>query len=244
LVDVKRIPELSALSYDPARGLAVGAAVPCFKIVDFCRSQDIYPGLIAAVELIGGVQIQGRATLGGNLCNASPAADAIPALIVHQALCRICGPAGYREVAVEDFCLSPGRTVLENSEFLVSITLPTVPRRFGAHYLRFTPRNEMDIAVAGAAAGVVLDDSCSTFEMVRLALSAVAPTPLFIPAVAQFMAGKPVSAEIIQEASRIAQEAARPLDDMRGTAVQRKHLIGVLVRRALIAAIDKAGKGG
>ena len=155
LVDVKRIPELSALSYDPARGLAIGAAVPCFKIVDFCRSQDIYPGLISAVELIGGVQIQGRATLGGNLCNASPAADTIPALIVHQALCRICGPAGYREVAVEDFCLSPGRTVLENSEFLVSITLPTVPRRFGAHYLRFTPRNEMDIAVAGAAAGVV-----------------------------------------------------------------------------------------
>jgi CO/xanthine dehydrogenase FAD-binding subunit len=244
LVDIKCIPDLLRLSYNPAQGLTIGAAVPCYRIVDYCASLDIYPGLAAAVGLIGGVQIQGRATLGGNLCNASPAADGIPALIVHQALCNIYGPAGARQVAAQDFCLAPGQTVLGPAEFLVSINLPPVPRHFGAHYLRFIPRNEMDIAVAGAAACVVLDPNGSFFVTVRLALSAVAPLPLFVPEVGVHLAGKPVSAQTIQQAASLAREAARPIDDMRGTAAQRKHLSAVLARRVLETAVAQARKAG
>lgn len=243
LVDIKRIPELSALEYDPASGLVIGAAASCLRIVDFCRENRIYPGLVAAAELIGGIQIQGRATLGGNLCNASPAADSIPALIVHRADCRVCGPQGERHVAAEDFCLGPGRTVLNPGEFLVSIHLPPPPERFGAHYLRFTPRNEMDIAVAGAAAAAALEPGGERFAWVRLALSAVAPTPLFLRATCEALAGRPVSAETVREAAEAARDASAPLDDIRGSRLQRAHLAAVLTRRALECALARAQQG-
>jgi carbon-monoxide dehydrogenase medium subunit len=242
LVDVKRIPELFALHYDPGGGLSIGAAASCLRVVDFCRSLAIYPGLTAAVELIGGTQIQGRASVGGNLCNASPAADAIPALIVHRAVCVVRGPAGERRVAVEDFCTAPGQTVLQPGELLVSIELPPAPRGFGAHYLRFTPRNEMDIAVAGAAAGVTLSADGGTYAAVRLALGAVAPRPLFLREAGEQLAGRPVGAETIEEAARLARAAASPVDDTRGTGAQRRHLSGVLIRRALQAAEARARK--
>ena len=173
LVDIKNVPEANQLSYDPRSGLTIGAAVPCYRIRRDPAIVRLYPGLIDAVELIGGIQIQGRATLGGNLCNASPAADSIPALIVNGAVCTIAGPDGLRQVAVEDFCIAPGQTVLQNGEFLISFQLPSPNPRSGAHYLRFIPRNEMDIAVVGAGAAVTLDESCTRITSARIALGAV-----------------------------------------------------------------------
>jgi carbon-monoxide dehydrogenase medium subunit len=240
LVDIKGIPEVNALEYDPILGLRIGAAVPCFRIWNKPEVAVAYPGLVDAVSIIGGIQIQGRASIGGNLCNASPAADTIPALIVHSAVCRIAGPDGYREVPVEEFCTAPGQTVLREGEFLVSVQVPPPLPGFGAHYLRFTPRNEMDIAVVGCGASVVLDERGELIQSARLALGAVAPTPLYLPEVGQYLAGRRVSSEAIAKASDMAREAARPIDDVRGTVAQRVHLSGVLASRALQKAIQRA----
>jgi CO/xanthine dehydrogenase FAD-binding subunit len=239
VVDIKHIPEVNVLAYDPGLGLQLGAAVPCHLI---CNAPALaaYPGLLDAISLIGSVQIQGRASVGGNLCNASPAADTIPALIVHRAVCVIAGPDGRREVPVEAFCTAPGQTVLRDGEFLIALRVPPPQPGFGAGYLRFIPRNEMDIAVVGAGASVVLDANGALFESARIALGAVAPTPLFVPEAGAALAGRAVSEEAIAEAAQVAQAAARPIDDMRGTVAQRRHLAAVLTRRALRKAVERA----
>jgi carbon-monoxide dehydrogenase medium subunit len=239
LVDVKGIPEVNQLAYDTSQGLTIGAAVPCYKIYEREDIAAAYPGLIDAVALVGGIQIQGRATVGGNLCNASPAADTTPALIVHYATCVIAGPQGRREIPVEQFCTGPGRTALQTGEFLVSLRMPPPQPNSGAHYLRFIPRNEMDIAVVGAGASVVLNREHTSFVSARVALGAVAPTPLLVEMAAAALVGKPASDDIIQQAAEAAQAAARPIDDMRGTAAYRRHLVGVLTRRALRGAIQR-----
>ncbi|MCS7061700.1 MAG: xanthine dehydrogenase family protein subunit M [Anaerolineae bacterium] len=240
LIDIKPIPEVNELSYSPETGLRIGAAVPCFHLSNQAAIRQAYPGLIDAVALIGGVQIQGRATLGGNLSNASPAADSIPALIVHHAVCDIAGPAGRRELAVERFCTAPGKNALDVGEFLVAIRVPPPPAHFGAAYLRFIPRNEMDIAVVGAAASVTLNKQGDIILSGRIALGAVAPTPLLAEEAGAALAGRPADAEMIEQVARIAQHAARPITDMRGTAAQRKHLAYVLTRRVLEHAIERA----
>jgi carbon-monoxide dehydrogenase medium subunit len=240
VVDVKRIPRLNQLEYNAVDGLTIGAAVPCYRIVADETVRMVFPGLVDAAGLIGGTQIQGRASLGGNLCNASPAADCIPALIVHHARCLVEGPSGSRELPVEEFCTAPGQNTLQPGEMLVALLIPPPPPGFGASYLRFTPRNEMDIAVVGAGASVILDGSCTSFRAARIALGAVAPTPLLVEQAGEWLVGRPVSAESIEETARIAQRAARPIDDMRGTAVQRRHLSYVLARRALQKAVERA----
>jgi CO/xanthine dehydrogenase FAD-binding subunit len=240
IIDIKRIPSATQIIWDPHQGLTIGAAASCLKV---CAHPEViyhYPGLIDAAGLIGGVQIQGRASLGGNLCNASPAADSIPALIVHRAVCRIAGPAGERSLLVEDFCLSPGQTALQRGEFLVSLHLPPPGLGYGARYLRFIPRAEMDIAVAGAGAGIELEEDGRTIRSARLALGAVAPRPLFVAAAGDFLAGKPADAEHFAQAAELARQAAQPISDMRGTAVQRRHLCAVLARRALQGAAARA----
>jgi CO/xanthine dehydrogenase FAD-binding subunit len=238
VVDVKRVPELNEISYDPGRGLTLGAAVPCYRIYRSAAVASAYRSLDEVAALIGGTQIQGRASLGGNLCNAAPSADSIPLLIALGGRCRIAGPAGTREVAVEDFCTAPGKTVLESGELLVSIQLPAPAPDSGARYLRFIPRNEMDIAVAGAGVQVVMDNG--KFRSARIALSSVAPTPLFVREAGESLAGQAVNAASLAEAAELARRAARPITDMRGTADYRRHLCGVLTRRALESAIEIA----
>jgi CO/xanthine dehydrogenase FAD-binding subunit len=240
MVDGKQIPELMELSFDPESGLTLGAAVPCHVIYNDTQVLRHYPGLIDAVSIIGGTAIQGRASVGGNLCNSGPAADSIPALIAHSATARIVGPEGERVIPVETFCTGPGRNVLRNDELLVSLHLPAPPPRFGARYLRFIPRNEMDIAEVGVGASVVLDPSRDRFVSARVALGAVAPTPLFVEEAGASLAGQPVTDEAVAAAAAIAQATARPITDMRGTAEHRRHLVGVLTRRALRGAIERA----
>jgi carbon-monoxide dehydrogenase medium subunit len=241
VVDLKRIPELNALEYDLVRGLTIGAAVPCYRIYRDPTVARAYPALVELASLIGGTQIQGRASLGGNLCNAAPSADSIPLLIALGATCRISGPRGAREVAVEDFCTAPGRNVLQPGELLVSLHLPPPPAHSGARYLRFIPRNEMDIAVAGVGVEVVLDNG--KFRSARVALAAVAPTPLFVREAGDALAGQPVNEASIARAADIARASVKPITDMRGTADYRRHICGVLTRRALEAAVQRAREG-
>ncbi len=239
IIDIKSIPEVNALDYTADTGLVLGAAVECYKIYADDAICNAYPGLIDATKIIGGTAIQGRAAVGGNLCNASPAADGIPPLIVLNATCVIAGPNGERELPVEEFCTAPGQTVLEKGEMLVSIKVPAPESNSSSYYLRFIPRNEMDIAVVGAGASVVLDDTKQRIISARVGLAAVAPTPLFAEEASALLAGREVSDAAIDEAAEAAQAIARPISDMRGTAEQRTYLVGVLTRRALNGAIQR-----
>ncbi len=238
IVDVKHIPDTNVLSYNPQSGLNLGAAVPCYRIYGDATIAAAYPGLVDAFNLVGGTQIQGRGTVGGNLCNSSPAADTIPALMAHSAVAVIAGPGGTREVAVEDFCTGPGRNVLQNGEMLVSIKVPAPVAGFGACYLRFIPRNEMDIAVVGTGSSVVLSADGSTITSARVALGAVGPTPIAVDTSA--LAGQPANEATINAAAEASIAAASPISDMRGTVEQRRHLSGVLTRRTLQSAIARA----
>ena len=239
LVDIKAIPEVVEVRVT-GQSLHVGAAVPCYRLYEDPQIVAQYPGLIDAASLIGGIQIQSRASFGGNLCNASPSADGIGPLIVHRATAVIAGPQGTRSVPVEEFCTGPGSNVLGRSEFLVSLELPRPPSHFGAAYQRFIPRNEMDIAVAGAASAVVLDGSGERFQSARIALAAVGPTPILAKEAGDYLAGKPVTHEVIRAAAELAMQAAKPITDMRGAREQRRHLIGVLTGRTLNKAIERA----
>ncbi len=244
VVDVKGVPELMEMFFDRGGGLMLGAAVPCQRMYSDEPIAQAFPGLMDAASLIGGVQVQGRASFGGNLCNASPAADSIPALIVHKATAVIAGPGGRREVPVEEVCVAPGRTQLQPGELLVQLRIPAPEPRFGAAYQRFTPRNEMDIAVVGVGAAVRLNADGDHFEWARIALGAVAPTPLLAAEAGDALAGKAVSEAAIEEAARMAQAAASPITDMSGTAEFRRRLVGVLTRRTLVAAIERARRAG
>ena len=243
VVDVKSIPELNAISYDASKGLTLGAAVPCYKIYQDQTLAAAYPGLIDTAWLIGGIQIQGRASIGGNVCNAAPSGDSIPAVIVLNGVCNIAGPNGTRELPTEEFCTAPGQNALQKGEMLVSISFPAPLANSGANYQRFIPRNEMDIAVVGVGSSVLLDASGQNFVSARIALASGAPTPVFAKEAGDSLAGKAVSDEAIQQASELAMAAAKPINDMRGTIRQRIHLIGVYTRRTLNIAIERA-RGG
>ena len=240
LVGIGDVPEANQLSYDSSGGLRLGAAVPCYRIYQDETVSRAYPGLIDAAAMIGGIQIQGRATIGGNLCNGAPSADAIPPLIILGAICEVAGPNGTRELPVEDFCTAPGQTVLQGGELLVSFRFPAPQQQSGAHYQRFIPRDEMDIAVAGVGSSVVLDQSKRSFVSARVALASVAPTPLLVKEAGDVLAGREISDQAIEDAAEAAMSAARPIDDMRGTIRQRRHLVGVLTRRTLKGAIERA----
>jgi CO/xanthine dehydrogenase FAD-binding subunit len=242
MVDVKRIPELMELSFDAKAGLRIGAATPCCHIYEHAVIAKAYPGLIDAASLVGGIQIQSRASLGGNLCNASPAGDTIPALIALRATCVIAGPKGTREVPVEAFCVAPGKNCLQRGEMLVTLKMPAPKPNSGAAYLRFIPRNEMDIAIVGAGVSVELDAAKSKCVEARVALAAVAPKPLLVESAAAALVGSSMSDADIDKAAKAAQAAATPISDMRGDAEYRKHLVAVLVKRSLAIAIERCKK--
>lgn len=240
LVELKNVPEMNEVTCSRDKGLILGAAVPCYRVYDDKTIQELYPGLVDAAFLIGGIQIQGRATIGGNLCNSSPSGDTIPALIALNAQCNIEGPNGVRTVSVEEFCTGPGSNLLQDGELLVSLSFPPPTPRSGAHFLRFIPRNEMDIAVANTAAWVQLGSDREHIEAARISIGAVAPTPLFAKAASDILSGRVADEDSYQAAAEAAQAIASPIDDMRGTVRQRIHLVGVLTKRALRQAVARA----
>ncbi len=239
VVDIKNIPELMTLTINGS-GLSIGAGVPCYQVYDNSEIAAQYPGIVDGASIIGGIQIQSRAGLGGNLCNAAPSGDGIPSLIALSAVAKIASVNGTREVAIEDFCTGPSRTVLKAGELLVSIEVPKPAANSGAAYTRFIPRNEMDIAVAGVGVFVQLDASGKNFESARIALASVGPTPILASAAGDSLAGKPVNDETIAAASALARDAATPITDMRGTIEQRKQLVEVLTGRMINKAVERA----
>ncbi len=240
VVDVKKIPELTEYSFSAHGGLVLGAAVPCYRVYEDSTLADAYPALADATHIVGGWQVQSRASVGGNLCNSSPAGDTIPVLIAYDVTCRLAGPNGLREVSAAEFCTAPGRNVLERGELLVALVFPPPAPRSGAAYQRFIPRNEMDIAVAGAASWVQLDATGKTIEKARIALGAVAPTPKFAAEASDWLTGKPATEANLAQAGELARKVVSPIDDMRGTAEYRVHLAGVLTQRTLAKAIQRA----
>jgi carbon-monoxide dehydrogenase medium subunit len=237
-IDIKRIPELVGITID-ADGARLGAATAAAVICEHGEMTRLWPGLVEAVHLIGSTQIQGRGTVGGNLCNASPAADTTCALIVNQARCVIAGPQGERVVPVDRFCTGPGETVLDAGEFLVALLIPRPAPRTADAYLRLIPRTEMDIAVAGAGVSVTLDAN-GVCRAARVAIGAVAPTALVVPDAARALVGSTLDAAALARAGEAASAAARPIDDKRGTVAYRRAVAGVLTRRAAAIAAARA----
>jgi aerobic carbon-monoxide dehydrogenase medium subunit len=239
VVDVKGIPRLKTVERI-GRGFRIGAATSCAELGEHAELRAAWPGVVEALKLIGSTQIQGRASLGGNLCNASPAADSVPALIAAGAVCEIAGPGGVREAPVEAVVVAPGKTSLARGEFIVSFKLPERPPRGGDAYLRFIPRTEMDIAVVGAAVALALDER-GVCTRARVALGAVAPTALLVEAAAAALVGTRVDAPALDALAAAVSAACRPIDDKRGTAAYRIKVAGVLAKRAAAIALQRAG---
>ncbi len=240
LVDVKRIPETRSVSVRDGE-LVIGAALESVTLRGSPELEKNFPGLAEAAALIGSDQIQGRASLGGNLCNASPAADTIPPLIALGAEAEIAGPDGARRVPVADFVTGPGSTVLGRGEFLVALHVPLPAARSADAYLRLIPRTEMDIAVVGAAVSVTLDagGSCAA---ARVVLGAVAPTVIEVPDAAAALVGSPLDDAALARAGEAATAACSPIDDLRGTIDYRRKVAAVLTRRAAAIAGERAAQ--
>ena len=242
IVDLKRIPALMEVTAD-GDAIRVGAAVSGATLGKNEAVKAAWPGVVEALELIGSTQIQGRASLGGNLCNGSPAADSVPALIAARATCEIAGPGGTRSLPVEDVVTGPGQLSLAPGEIVVSFVMPKPPPRSGDAYLRFIPRTEMDIAVVGAGVALTLDEA-GVCTHARLGLGAVAPRPLLVEAGARALIGTTVDDDALAALSAAASAACNPIDDKRGTIEYRVKVAGVLARRAALIALERARSNG
>ena len=238
LVDVKNIGKMREISKS-ATGFSIGAAVPGVEIGEhkaFCKA---WPGVVEAAQLIGSDQVQGRCTIVGNLCNASPAADTVPALIAAGAKAVVVGKDKRRTVAIEKVVTGPGSTSLSKSEVIESINFPKRDAKSGDAYLRFTPRTEMDIAVVGVAVNLTL--SRGVVKSARVALGAVAPTALLVPSAAKALIGSKLDDAALDEMAAACSAACNPIDDKRGTIEYRTKVAGVLARRAAVIAFKRAG---
>jgi carbon-monoxide dehydrogenase medium subunit len=238
VVDIKHIPEMSNITAENG-GFRIGAAVSGAQLGEHAGVRKLWPGVVEAVELIGSTQIQGRATMVGNMCNASPAADSVPAMIAAGAIVTVVGPDGRRDVPVEAICVGPGKTSLGKGEIVASVLLPARPPRSGDAYLRFIPRTEMDIAVVGAGISLTLDGG-GTCTAARFGLGAVAARPLLVAEAGAALVGTRIDEHALERLAAAASEACRPIDDKRGTIEYRTKVAGVLARRAAVIALERA----
>ena len=238
VIDIKHVPETREITAEGG-GFRIGAAVSGAELGEHLELKARWPGVVEAAELIGSTQIQNRASMGGNLCNASPAADTVPALIAARATCSVAGPQGRREIPVESVCTGPGQTSLARGEFVVSFHLPARPDRSSDAYLRFIPRTEMDIAVVGVAVSLTLDTTGTCTEA-EVSLGAVAPTVLRVSEAAAALVGTRLDDDAMEALARAASAACRPIDDKRGTVDFRIRVAGVLAQRAARIAGDRA----
>ena len=239
ILDIKRIDEVQRITEEDG-GFRIGAAVPSAQMSEHAALAGAWPGVVEAASLIGSTQIQGRATIAGNLCNASPAADSVPALVAAGAMARVAGPGGIRDMEVQAIPQAPGRTSLGTGEFVTSIFLPARGPRASDAYLRFIPRTEMDIAVVGCGISLTFDDGgvCTT---ARVALGAVGPKVILAEAAGQALVGTTVDEAALEALAAAASAAATPISDKRGTVAFRTHVAGVLARRAAVIARTRAG---
>jgi CO/xanthine dehydrogenase FAD-binding subunit len=238
LVDIKKIPEVRQIQAENG-GFRIGAAASGMEIMQHAALCKAWPGVIDGVKLIGSIQVKGRASVGGNLCNGSPAADSVPALIAAGAVARIIGPDGTREVPVEEIPTGPGKTSLRKGEIIASFFLPARPAHSGDAYQRFTPRTEMDIAVVGVGVNLTLDGS-GTCTAARFALGAVAPTIMLVKEAGAALVGTKVDDAALERLAKAASAACRPIDDKRGTKEYRIKVAGVLAKRTAQQALERA----
>lgn len=238
LVDIKGLAETNRLEIGSAETF-IGAAIPSAVLNENADLKALFPGLLEAADLIGSTQIQGRASMGGNLCNASPAGDSIPAMIAAGAICVIAGPDGERELPAESFVTGVGTNALKPGELLLGIRLPNPGPRSGEAYLRLIPRTEMDIAVAGCGVRLDLDED-GVCTAARVAIGAVAPTAILVPGAADALVGTQVDDAALAAAGAACSDASSPISDKRGTVDYRRKVVGVLCRRAGAIARDRA----
>ena len=238
IVDIKRIAETRRITEERG-GWRIGAAVSGAELKEHPRLKHVWPGVVEAANLIGSTQVQGRATLGGNLCNGSPAADSVPALIAAGAVATLAGPPGRRDLPVEDVMLGPRKLALTRGEFVVSFLLPPRPPRSSDAYLRFIPRTEMDIAVVGAGVSLTVNET-GTITGARVSLGAVAPRVLLVRDAAAAIVGSSLDRAAQDRLEAAARAACAPIDDKRGTVEFRVQVAGVLARRAALIALDRA----
>jgi len=239
IVDLKRIPGTTGVRREADGSFTIGAATSGAALGEDVALVRAWPGVVEAANLIGSTQVQGRASLGGNLCNASPAADSVPALYAARAVCVIVGPSGRREAPVETIQAGPGRTTLQPGELVLEFRLPARPKRAADAYLRLIPRTEMDIAVVGAGVSLALDDAGNITEA-HVSLGAVAPTTLLVPAAGAALVGGKLTDAALEKLDAAARAACNPIDDKRGTIDYRTKIAGVLARRAAAIAYNRA----
>lgn len=240
IIDIKNIDEMTAIVESADGGFVIGAAVAGGVLAEHPRFGTVWPGVLEAVNLIGSTQVQGRASPGGNLCNASPAGDSVPAMVAAGAVVTIEGPRGRRQLPVEAVPKSPGRTNLEPGEILVSFALPPRPKGSADAYLRMIPRTEMDIAVVGCGVSLTLDGG--TVTAARVGLGAVAPTVLLVEEAAKALIGSKLEEAALEAAAAACGAACRPIDDKRGTIAYRTKVAGVLLKRTAAIAAERAGR--
>jgi carbon-monoxide dehydrogenase medium subunit len=241
VVDIKHIAELREVE-EEGGGFRIGAAVTGAELKEHPRLKSVWPGIVEAANLIGSTQIQGRATMGGNLCNGSPAADSVPALIAAGAKASVVGPNGRREIAVEDVMLAPRKLALTKGEIIASFLLPAKAKGSSDAYLRFIPRTEMDIAVVGCGIALTLDAN-GAVSHARVALGAVAARPLLVEEAASALIGSKLEDAALKKLDAVAGAACKPIDDKRGTKEYRIKVAGVLARRTAAIAYERARKG-
>jgi carbon-monoxide dehydrogenase medium subunit len=238
IVDIKNIPELKQIT-KTVDGFKFGAAISGKELMLNKEFNKVWPGIMDGVRLIGSLQIRGRASVGGNLCNASPAADSVPPMIAAAAVANIIGPKGNRDVPVEEIIVKPGQTSLSRGEIIVSFQLPNRPPKSGDAYLRFTPRTEMDIAVVGVAINLTLDNE-GICNSARLALGAVAPTPILDRNAAEILIGTKLDEDALENLASAVQKSCSPINDKRGTIEFRENVVGVLAKRVAEIAKKRA----
>jgi aerobic carbon-monoxide dehydrogenase medium subunit len=243
ILNIKRIPGLDGVSYSPETGLNLGTLVTVRTLELHPLIREHYPALTQAATAFAGVQIRHLATVGGNVCNASPAGDTLPALVAYGAECRLIGPGGERLMPLDSFLLGPGRTALQRGELLVELCLPPQQPNAGALYIKHSPRSAMDIATVGVAAVLALEEKDGVCRDVRVALGAVAPTVIRASAAEALLRGQRPDAELLQQAARAAMQEAKPIDDIRGTVQHRQAIVASLTRRTLHYAVQMAQGG-
>ena len=233
VVDIKNIPDMQRLEYIPGEGLHMGAGVSCTRTGEYAPVAEHYPSIKEVCGLIGSTQIQNRASIAGNVCNSAPSGDTIPPLLTYDARCIVVGPSGRREVPIGEFFAGPGQNTMAADELLLEIVVPPPPANSSGHYLRFIPREEMDIAVAGSASMIAVDPASKRCTTARIALASVAPTPVRARDAEAALEGQVLNEDVVKAASDLTPNATSPISDVRGSVEYRKELCKVLTQRTL-----------